>query len=221
MAFLSPSLCIAQERPEAAAESTETLPAVRLAGNYFERGGKRFVPVGVNWVPAKAAMQWPYQWDPAAVEADFAQMHELGVNTVRLDLVWAWLEPRPNDFNPEAFRELDFLTRMANRYKIYLHPMLLTGGEVGEAYWDVPYRNGRDPLSDPFMLELETDFAAKVASYMAKNTAVLAWDLYLSLIHISRPYAARTRSTAKRKPIALRIAERLRSSGLPASDKVR
>jgi endo-1,4-beta-mannosidase len=178
LATVSPSLCIAQERPAAAAAPTETLPAVRLAGNYFERGGKRFVPVGVNWVPAKAAMQWPYQWDPAAVEADFAQMHELGVNTVRLDLVWAWFEPRPNDFNPEAFRELDFLTKMANRYKIYLHPMLLTGGEVGEAYWDVSYRNGRDPLSDPFMLELETDFAAKVASYMAKNSAVLAWDLY-------------------------------------------
>ena len=109
------------------------LPVVKVDGNYFSAGGKRFVPVGVNWVPAKAAMEWPYQWDPAAIEADFAQMHELGVNTVRLDLVWSWFEPRPDDFNPEAFKQMDTLISLANRYKIYLHPEMLIGGEVGEA----------------------------------------------------------------------------------------
>ena len=158
-------------------QASETLPIVTLDGNYFERDGKRFLPVGVNWVPAKAAMEWPYQWDPAAIEADFAQMHELGANTVRLDLVWSWFEPRPGDYNQKAFQELDFLTSLANRYKIYLHPMLLIGGEVGEAYWDVPYRHGRDPQSDPYMLELETDFAAELARHFAKNRAIFAWDL--------------------------------------------
>ena len=53
------------------------LPAVHLDGNYFSRDGHRFIPVGANWVPAKAAMQWPTQWDPKAIEADFARMHEL------------------------------------------------------------------------------------------------------------------------------------------------
>ncbi|MGD0471202.1 MAG: beta-galactosidase [Terriglobales bacterium] len=184
MAALSQAGSLAQERAsDPAAQQTptshaqDTLPAVKLAGNYFERGGKRFLPVGVNWVPAKAAMQWPYQWDPAAIEADFAQMHELGVNTVRLDLVWSWFEPRPGDYNPEAFRQLEYLSLLANRYMIYLNPMLLTGGEVGEAYWDVPYRNGRDPQSDPYMLQLETDFAAQLTSRFGKDSAILAWDL--------------------------------------------
>src|SRR5208337_5605915 len=49
------------------------LPAVRLDGNYFTREGHRFIPVGANWVPAKAAMEWPYEWDPKAIEADFAR----------------------------------------------------------------------------------------------------------------------------------------------------
>jgi hypothetical protein len=160
-----------------AAQLSAPLPEVRLDGNYFSAGGKRFLPVGVNWVPAKAAMQWPYQWDPVAIEADFAQMHAQGVNTVRLDLVWAWFEPRPDDYNPEAFRQLDFLISLANRYKIYLHPEMLIGGEVGEAYWDVPYRNGRDPQSDPYMLRLETDFAAELARHFGKSSAILSWDL--------------------------------------------
>ncbi len=153
------------------------LPYVTLSGNYFARDGKSFIPVGVNWVPAKAAMQWPYRWDPGAIEADFEQMHQLGVNTVRLDLVWAWFEPRPGDYNPEAFTQFHFLLTLANRYHIYLQPCLLIGGEVGEAYWDVPYRQGRNPQADPEMLRLETDFAAEIARRFGKESAILSWDL--------------------------------------------
>jgi Cellulase (glycosyl hydrolase family 5) len=158
-------------------DSSTHLAAVHLDGTYFVRDGKRFIPVGANWVPAKAAMQWPTQWDPAAIEADFARMHELGFNTIRLDFVWAWIEPRPGDYNPEAFRELDFLISLAHRYHIYLHPCLLIGGEVGEAYWDVPYRQGRHPHSDPDMLRIETDHVAELARRYGKETAILGWDL--------------------------------------------
>ena len=173
-----PSQIKTGEEAAAQQESKERrLPAVRLDGNYFSRQGHRFIPVGANWVPAKAAMEWPYEWDAKAIEADFARMHELGFNTIRLDMVWGWLEPRPGDFNPEAFRELDFLISLAHRYQIYLHPMLLIGGEVGEAFWDVSYRNGRNPQSDPYMLRLETDFAAEFARRYGKETAILAWDL--------------------------------------------
>lgn len=155
----------------------EQLLPVRLDGNYFSRGGRRFIPVGANWVPAKAAMEWPYEWDPVSIEADFRRMHELGFNTIRLDMVWAWFEPRPDQYNPEAFQQLDFLISLAHRYQIYLHPMLLIGGEVGEAFWDVSYRNGRNPQADPYLLRLETDCAAEFARRYGKEPAILAWDL--------------------------------------------
>jgi endo-1,4-beta-mannosidase len=170
----------AQQRTQTNTPAVQTpapLPEVRLDGTYFSAGGKRFLPVGVNWVPAKAAMQWPYQWDPVDIEADFAQMHALGVNTIRLDLVWSWFEPRPDDYNPEAFRQMDALISLADKYKIYLHPEMLIGGEVGEAYWDVPYRQGRNPHSDPYMLRLETDFAQELARHFGKSSAILSWDL--------------------------------------------
>jgi endo-1,4-beta-mannosidase len=153
------------------------LPRVTLDGNYFSRNGRRFIPVGVHWVPAKAAMQWPVEWDPKDIEADFSKMQELGYNTVRLDLMWAWFEPRPGDYNPEAFQQLDYLIVLAHRYHLYLHPSLFIGGEVGEAYWDVPWRHGRNPQSDPAMLRLETDHAAEFARRYADETAILAWDL--------------------------------------------
>ena len=168
---------LSAQAPAEEESRNEHLPAVRLDGNYFSHEGHRFIPVGANWVPSKAAMQWPIQWDRKEIESDFARMHDLGFNTIRLDLVWAWFEPRPGDYNLSAFRQLDYLVSLAHRYRIYLHPCLLIGGEVGEAYWDVPYRQGRHPHADPDMLRLETDHAAELARRYGKESAILAWDL--------------------------------------------
>jgi hypothetical protein len=153
------------------------LPPVTLQGTYFARSGRRFLPVGAHWVPARAALQWPLQWDPADVEADFSKMRELGFNTVRLDLFWAWFEPRPGDYNPQAFDQLDQIIRLAHQYELYLHPALFIGGEVGEAFWDVPWRHGRHPHANPDMLRLQTDHAAALARRYRGESAILAWDL--------------------------------------------
>jgi endo-1,4-beta-mannosidase len=174
---LVPSAFPQDAKPAAKSESAKRLLAVHLDGNYFSHDGHRFIPVGANWVPAKAAMQWPTQWDPKAIEADFARMHELGFNTIRLDFVWAWIEPRPGDYNPEAFHAIDFLISLAHKYQIYLHPELLIGGEVGEAYWDVSYRQGRHPHSDPDMLRIETNHVGELARRYANEPAILGWDL--------------------------------------------
>ena len=158
-------------------EATSKLPAVRLDGTYFTAEGKRFVPMGAHWVPAKAAMQWNVQWDPKDIETDFAKMHELGYSIVRFDVMWPWFEPRPGDYNPAAFEQLDYLVSLAHKYKIYLHPSLFIGGEVGEAYWDVAWRMGRHPHADPEMLRLETNLAAEFGRRYGNETAIIGWDL--------------------------------------------
>jgi endo-1,4-beta-mannosidase len=157
--------------------SASRLPEVHIDGTYFMRNEKRFIPVGAHWVPAKAAMQWPTQWDPKDIEADFAKMHELGFNIVRFDMLWAWFEPRPGDYNPVAFQQLDYFVSLAHKYQIYLHPSLFIGGEVGEAYWDVPWRYGRHPHADPDMLRLESNLAAEFGRRYANESAIIAWDL--------------------------------------------
>ncbi len=160
-----------------AAEKPAQLAPVRLSHHYFVRGGKAFIPLGAHWVPARAALQWPQEWNPAEVETDFQRMKELGFNTVRLDLFWGWFEPRPGDFNPQAFEQLDALIKLAGKYQIYLQPTLFVGGEVGDAFWDVPWRNGRHPHGDPEMLRLQTNHAAELARRYRNESAILAWDL--------------------------------------------
>jgi endo-1,4-beta-mannosidase len=173
------ALAMAKAKPPAGAQqaSAQPLPKVRLDGTYFSRDGKRFLPVGAHWVPAKAAMQWPVQWDPKDIEADFSKMHELGYSLVRFDMMWAWFEPRPGDYNPTAFQQLDYFVSLAHKYRIYLHPSLFIGGEVGEAYWDVPWRHGRHPHADPEMLRLETNLAAEFGRRYGNESAIIAWDL--------------------------------------------
>jgi beta-galactosidase len=174
-AFLAAAqMAVAQEtKPQASSK----LPPIHLDGTYFTANGKRFLPVGAHWVPAKAAMQWNVAWDPKDIEADFAKMHELGYTVTRFDVMWAWFEPRPGDYNLAAFEQLDYLVSLAHKYKIYLHPSLFIGGEVGEAYWDVPWRLGRHPHADPDMLRLETDLAAEFGHRYGNESAIIGWDL--------------------------------------------
>lgn len=168
---------IVQAGGKASERNSSRLPEVHLDGGYFTRNGKRFIPVGAHWVPAKAAMEWPLQWDPKDIEADFSKMHDLGYSLVRFDMLWAWFEPRPGNYNPVAFQQLDFLVSLAHKYQIYLHPSLFIGGEVGEAYWDVAWRHGRHPHADPEMLRLETNLAAEFGRHYANESAIIAWDL--------------------------------------------
>lgn len=153
------------------------LTSVTLSGNYLETDGRRFIAIGVNWVPARAAMQWPYEWDPASIEADFAKMQDLGLNFVRFDLVWQWFEPRPGQHDEEAFRQFDFVIEMAHRYRVCLNPNFFIGGQVGDAYWDVPWRNGRHPHADPDMLRLQARHVEEFARRYRGENAILAWDL--------------------------------------------
>ncbi len=166
-----------QARAPGSDENPGRLAKVKLDGTYFSRSGLPFLPAGAHWIPAVAGLEWATEWNPKEIEADFAKMRELGFNTVRFDLFWAWFEPRPGDYNPEAFRQFDYLIALAHRYQIYLHPSLFIGGEVGEAYWDVPWRHGRNPHSDPEMLRLQTNHAAELARRYREESAILAWDL--------------------------------------------
>jgi endo-1,4-beta-mannosidase len=154
-----------------------SLQRVTIEGNYLSAGGRRFIPVGPHWVPAKAALQWAQAWEPADIERDFEKIRELGCNVVRLDLFWAWFEPRPGDYSEAAFSQFDHLIEIAHRLGIWLHPTLFIGGEVGEAFWDVPWRQGRHPHADPEMLRLQSDHAREFARRFRGEPAILAWDL--------------------------------------------
>lgn len=153
------------------------LSPVTLNGRYLQNANGRFIPIGVNWVPATSAMQWPFEWNPQAIAQDFAQMRALGINLVRLDLLWQWVEPRPGQYNPQAFAQFDYFIELAHHHHIYLNPALFAGGEVGDAWWEVPWRHGRHPHADSDMLYWQARHVEEWGRRYRGESAILAWDL--------------------------------------------
>ncbi|WP_404423362.1 hypothetical protein [Nibricoccus sp. IMCC34717] len=149
----------------------------RLAGTYFEIDGRRQVVVGAHWVPARDALQWPLVWDVADIRKDFASMRALGYNCVRFDCFWAWFEPLPGAYREEAFQQFDVLLALAEEFGLWLNPTFFVGGEVGEAFWDIPWRHGRHPHADPDLLRWQTDHVAEFGRRYAGHPRILAWDL--------------------------------------------
>jgi hypothetical protein len=112
-----------------------------------------------------------------AFDRQFARMAEAGLDTVRIDLLWAAVEPRPGRYDERHLAVLDEVLEAARRHGLTLHPTLFVGGEVGDACWDVPWRDGRHPHADPELRRLQCAQAGALARRWAGEAAVIAWDL--------------------------------------------
>jgi len=153
-------------------------PGGRLSrGPHFLRdGGRSVVPVGVHYVPVQGP-DWPWRVGPEEFDRAFARIAELGLDSVRIDLIWAAVEPRCGELDERHLEQIDAIFAAARRHGLRLHPVLLVGGEVGDAVWDVPWREGRHPHADPEMRRLQADHARALARRWGGDPALLAWDL--------------------------------------------
>lgn len=146
-------------------------------GRHYLRVGERpILPVGAHVVPVEGP-DWPWRVGPDAFDRAFAQMAAAGLDAARIDLLWSAVEPEPGRYDEAHLAVLDAVLGAARRHRIRLHPTLFIGGEVGDAYWDVPWRAGRHPHRDPEMRGLQAAHAAHLARRWQGDPAILAWDL--------------------------------------------
>ena len=152
------------------------MSTVRLGRHLLERDGRAIFPVGAHYVPVEGP-DWPWRVDATAFDRAFAAMAAVGLDTVRIDLLWAAIEPQAGRYDEAHLRVLDAILAAARRHRLLLHPTLFVGGEVGDAYWDVPWRDGRHPHRDPELVALQVAQAAMFARRWQGDPAILAWDL--------------------------------------------
>jgi hypothetical protein len=152
-----------------------TVP-VRTGRHYLRAGEASVLPVGAHLVPIQGP-DWPWRVDEAAFDRGFAQMAAAGLNTVRIDLLWSAIEPEPGRYDEEHLRRLDAVLEAATRHRLWLHPTLFIGGEVGDAFWDIPWRGDRHPHRDRELLDLQADHASMLARRWKDDPAIIAWDL--------------------------------------------
>lgn len=144
--------------------------------HYLTAAGRPILPVGAHFVPTEGP-DWPWRVGPEAFDRAFESMASIGLNAVRIDLLWAAVEPEPSSYNDDHLRQLDAIVAAARRHGLWLHPTLFIGGQVGDAYWDVGWRQGRHPHADPEMRRLQGAHAAMLASRWRGDPSIIAWDL--------------------------------------------
>lgn len=153
-----------------------TEAVVRAGRHYLRVGNRSILPVGAHFVPIEGP-DWPWRVDESAFDRAFAQMSAAGMTTVRIDLLWSAIEPEPGRYDEDHLRRLDAILDAAKVHGLWLHPTLFIGGEVGDAFWDVPWRDSRHPHRDPEMLRLQAEHAAMLARRWKGDPAIIAWDL--------------------------------------------
>lgn len=147
------------------------------AGRHFlTAAGRPVVPVGAHVVPRQGP-DWPWRVGADAFDEAFAQLAAMGLNTARIDVLWQAVEPQPGHYDQAHLAVLDEVLEAARRHGLWLHPALLVGGEVGDAFWDVPWREGRNPHSDPELRRLSAVHAGMLAQRWRADPTILGWDL--------------------------------------------
>ncbi|GAB3119414.1 glycoside hydrolase 5 family protein [Glaciibacter psychrotolerans] len=144
--------------------------------HYLRAGNVPYVPVGAHYVPPSGP-DWPWRVGAADFDQSFRAMAAAGMNTVRIDLIWAAIEPAPGCMDEAHLQVIDSLFDAAERHGLTLHPALFVGGEVGDAYWDLPWASGRNPHSDEELLVLQERHAGVLARRWRDRPSLVAWDL--------------------------------------------
>ena len=142
---------------------------------YFRIKDKFFFPVGVNYLPSGHDCRMWREWDPEEIERDFRKMARLGINTVRIILLWPDFEPEPGRYDREAIGRLEEIVEIAKRNGIKLLPTLVTGDLAG-VKWVPSWAIGKSIYSAE-IIERQCGLVRKIVGRFKDEPVIFAWDL--------------------------------------------
>jgi hypothetical protein len=161
----------------AVAADAADMPAIRVSsdarGFVLEPSGKPFVPWGFNYDHDERGRlledYWHDEW--TKVEGDFAEMRQLGANTVRIHLQFGRFMEAADRPNAKNLQRLSQLVALAEREGLYLD---LTGLGCYHRR-DVP--TWYDKLTESARWDAQARFWEAVAGQVARSPAVFCFDL--------------------------------------------
>src|SRR5690606_8961071 len=153
---------------------------------------------GVKYWPRRKAMRWWSDFDAAEVDQEFGVIASLGLDLVRIFLLWDDWQPQPDAVSPRCLSDLATVCDCATRHGLRLDITFFTGHMSGPNWaprWllstdpahasrlqvvsdgaatDSGYRN---PFSDPVALEAAELLLTTVIGSLKGHPAVWAWNL--------------------------------------------
>lgn len=155
--------------------------------------------LGVNYWPRRKAMQWWSDFDPAEVRDEFSLISELGMEVVRIFLLWEDWQPAPDMVNQQALRDLETVCDIAAELGLRLNVTFFTGHMSGPS-WTPPWMlqrelakpqrifqvvsgqqiincGYRNPYHDARVLQAEELLLRSVVSALRQHPAIEVWNL--------------------------------------------
>src|SRR5690554_679332 len=159
----------------------------------------RFV-LGVNYWPRRKAMYWWSDFDPSEVADEFDVISDLGLDVVRIFLLWDDWQPEPDRVSPQRLEDLQVVCDLAAERSLGLDITFFTGHMSGPNWvprWMLDPGAGlpspdvrqvvsggqvvasgyRNMFHDADVLEAERLLIRQVVSTFADHPAVWMWNL--------------------------------------------
>src|SRR6186713_2726181 len=95
-----------------------------------EAAERRFV-LGINYWPRAKAMGWWADFDAGEVSEELAMIRDLGIDVVRVFLLWESFQPEPDVVDASAVRDLATVADLAVGAGLQLEPTFFTGHMSG------------------------------------------------------------------------------------------
>jgi endo-1,4-beta-mannosidase len=157
--------------------------------------------LGVNYWPRRKAMYWWSDFDAGEVREEFAVISELGMNVVRIFLLWDDFQPAPDQVSPDCLDYLGQVCDAAGAHDLKLDVTFFTGHMSGPNWapgWLLgdalpsPYigrirqvvsggrvvdQGYRNPFMDPEALEAQRLLLRTVVGEFQDHPAIWLWNL--------------------------------------------
>jgi endo-1,4-beta-mannosidase len=155
--------------------------------------------LGVNYWPRNKAMYWWGDFDAGEVRAEFDVIRDIGMNVVRLFLLWDDWQPTPDTVSPERLRDLVTVADIAAERGLGLDITFFTGHMSGPNWCPGWLRSNppapsphlrqlvsggqivsgayRNMFHDPVALDAERLLLRTVVSALKDHPAVWMWNL--------------------------------------------
>ncbi len=132
--------------------------------------------VGASLYPLASESLSPEQWYERDVTTDLDALGKVGASLVRLFVSWRVLEPQVGRYDDEMLDRLAALVSSVGRRKMRAIVVLFADDRAAELN-AVTWGTRRDPRTDPYLVQRAADLASRVAGRLARESAVLAWQL--------------------------------------------
>ncbi len=152
--------------------------------------------LGLNYWPRCTSLAMWRDFDPGEVRDDFARIAALGLDTVRIFLLWDDFQPEPGAVAAVMLERLATVADAAHAAGLRAVPVLCCGqlaGNVRLPAWARASRGVRDLYSGP-MLDAQLAFARAVGERLREHPAVRVWDIGHEFTRLSQPSRARART---------------------------